>query len=85
MRDRVLPMGEVSTPLFTRQPGVDMQGNARSPWTDVLTITDAGRAVLRGELDFMSLQPPPRWVGGVEVTATSPPWRWDEGRRAPVR
>jgi hypothetical protein len=84
MRDRVLPMGEVSTPLFARQPGVDMQGNARPPWTDMLTITDAGRAVLRGELDFMSLRPPPRWVGGVAIGSMPPVWRWDERQRAPL-
>jgi len=82
MRDRVLPMGEVSTPLFTRQAGVDQDGNARPPWTDLLTITAAGRAVLRGELDFMSLQPAPRWVGGVELSSTRPLWRWDERRLA---
>jgi hypothetical protein len=83
MRDRVLPMGVVATPLFTRQPGVDLNGNARPPWTDVLTITDAGRAVLRGELDFMALAPPSRWVGGVVIEAGHPDWRWDEGRREP--
>jgi hypothetical protein len=83
MRDRVLPMGAVATPLFTRQAGVDLDGNARPPWTDVLTITEAGRAVLRGELDFMSLLPSARWVGGVQVGAGHPDWRWDEQRREP--
>jgi len=48
-----------------------------------LTITDAGRAVLRGRRDLMSLQPQPCWVGGVQVTAST--WRWDERHRDAVR
>lgn len=84
MLDRILPMGGVSQPLFTREPGVDLDGRVRPPWTDVLTITDAGRAVLRGELDFHSLHPPPRWVGGVPIGATHPDWRWDEAHQQAV-
>jgi hypothetical protein len=80
-RDRVLPMGELATPLFTRQPGVDQDGSARPPWTDVLTITAAGRAVQCAELDYLSLHPPPRWVGGVHSGAGGRDWRWDEDRR----
>jgi hypothetical protein len=77
MRDRVLPMAEVDPPLFTRQPGVDREGRARPPWTDVLTLTHAGRAVLQGERDFMTLGPPARWVGGVAIAPGQPDWRWD--------
>jgi hypothetical protein len=84
MRDRVWPMGEVREPLFTREPGVDLDGRVRPPWTDVLTITDAGRAVLRGELDFLSLQPPLRWVGGVQIGVSCPDWRWDETHQQPL-
>jgi hypothetical protein len=78
VRDRVLDMERAREPVFTRQPGVDRSGQARPPWTDVLTITATGRAVLRGEVDFQSLEPPPRWVGGVEIGAKLPDWRWDE-------
>ena len=85
MRDRVLGMEGASAAVFTREPGLDGEGRARPPWTDVLTITDLGRAVLRGEADFRSLMPPPRWVGGVEVRAGNPDWRWDESRRDAVR
>jgi len=81
LRDRVLPMGEVENPLFTRQPGVDREGRTRPPWTDVLHLTDRGLAVLRDEADFMAQQPPSRWVGGVEVAAGQPDWRWDEPKR----
>ncbi len=78
VRDRILDMEETSERLFTRSPGRDSEGKARSPWTDVFAVTDLGRAVLRGEVDFRSLNPPPRWVGGVEVTSSNVDWRWDE-------
>lgn len=48
-------------------------------WPDeLLTITDLGRTVLAGEVDWLSLSPPERWLGGVHVSAASPCWRWDE-------
>lgn len=50
-----------------------------------LTITDLGRAVLCGTTDFMSLHPPGRFLGGVEVSASAPRWRWDEREQAVVR
>ena len=48
-------------------------------------ITELGRAVLRGEVDFRSLNPPPRWVGGVEIAAGNVDWRWDDKLRDAVR
>lgn len=78
MRDRVLGMEGARSPVFTRSPGVDREGKARPPWTDVLAITDLGRAVLRGEEDFRTLNPPPRWVGGAEIASGHMDWRWDE-------
>ncbi|MET0291179.1 MAG: hypothetical protein ABW136_02370 [Steroidobacteraceae bacterium] len=69
VRDRVLAME--STRVFTRQVG-----GHRSPWTDVLTITDLGREVLAGAVDFRSLDPPSRWVGGVHV-GDDTDWRWN--------
>lgn len=84
LRDRVLEMELARERVFTREPGVDRNGRSRSPWTDVLTITDLGRAVIRGEVDFRSLDPPPRWVGGVEVGGGRANWRWDERLRDAV-
>lgn len=80
VRDRVLSMERARRRVFTRQPGVDREGRARPPWTDVLTLTDLGRAVLAAEVDFRSLAPPPRWVGGVSVSNDAPDWRWDDSR-----
>jgi len=78
VRDRILDMEGASERVFTRSPGRDREGKARAPWTDVFAITDLGRAVLRGEVDFRSLNPPARWVGGVEVASSNVDWRWDE-------
>ena len=85
VRDRLLSMELARERVFTRQPGVDREGRARPPWTDVLTLTDLGRAVLAGEVDFQSLAPPPRWVGGVRISQEDPDWRWDESRHDAVR
>jgi len=77
VRDRVLAMEQAREPLIERSPGTDRSGSSRPPWTDRLTITAAGRAVLDGAVDYMSLAPPSRWVGGVEVGGNNPDWRWD--------
>jgi hypothetical protein len=76
--DRVLEMEGASARVYERRAGVDRNGEMRTPWTDVLKVTDLGRAVLNAEMDFMSLQPPARWVGGVRIAAGQPDWRWDE-------
>jgi hypothetical protein len=74
-------MERASAPVFTRRPGLDRNGQARPPWTDVLAITELGRAVLKAEVDFRSLEPAARWVGGAEIGAGNPDWRWDERLR----
>jgi hypothetical protein len=50
-----------------------------------LAITETGREVLRGARDFLALDPPARWVGGVEIRPRAPAWRWDEASRGAVR
>ena len=49
-----------------------------------LTITELGRAVLSGEVDWLSLRPPARWLGGVLIPGAAPCWRWDDGTGAVV-
>jgi hypothetical protein len=49
-----------------------------------LTLTDAGRTVLRGARDWHTLGPRPRWVGGVHVVPGRPGWRWNEAQGEPV-
>jgi hypothetical protein len=85
VRDRVLDLQLARERVFTRDAGVDREGHARSPWTDVLTITALGRAVLRGEVDFQRLEPPLRFVGGVDIGPGRRGWRWSSRTRSAVR
>ena len=50
-----------------------------------VAVTELGRAVLRGERDWLALRPPSRWVGGVQIQPGTAVWRWDEARRDAVR
>jgi hypothetical protein len=84
VHDRVLDMEGASARVFERRSGVGPDGKSRPPWTDILSITELGRAVLKGDVDFMSLTPPSRWVGGVQVGAGMPDWRWNDGVRDAV-
>ena len=67
-------MRAATKPMFTGT----FKGEQRQWLDELLTITDLGRAVLAGEVDWLSLSPPERWLGGVRVSAASPCWRWDE-------
>jgi hypothetical protein len=78
VRDRVLNMEGASARVFERRTGVGPDGKPQSPWTDLLSITELGRAVLKGNADFMSLKPPSRWVGGVQIGVGMPDWRWND-------
>jgi hypothetical protein len=49
-----------------------------------VSITDLGRAVLRGDRDWLSFHPPSRWLGGVHIQPGLPCWRWNESKRDAV-
>lgn len=51
-----------------------------------LTLTGRGQAVLAGSDDWADADYPVRWLGGVEMTPETVPWRWDRGdsRLVPV-
>jgi hypothetical protein len=55
------------------------------PFRDRLSITDVGRVVVRGATDWLSLEPPPRWVGGVRIDGRGATWRWDQSQLDVVR
>lgn len=42
-----------------------------------ISLTPIGRNVLAGKIDFLSLNPPERWIGGVCIRPGQPNWRWD--------
>ena len=54
-------------------------------WPDrVLSLTPVGERLLAGTLDWMSLDPPERWLGGVRIAPGAPASRWDETRGTPM-
>ncbi len=74
-------MRRVAEPLITGR-----FENGESRWAfERLSITPLGRAVLAGEVDFLSLRPPSRWLGGACIDGSTPGWRWDEAARSVVR
>ena len=64
-------MALTNPPVLTIEP-------AEKPFRRVATITETGRRVLFGEIDYLSLAPAERWVGGVRIAAGHAPWRFDE-------
>ncbi len=72
-------MGHAHPPVYERSAT-----DPERPFSDRLTITPIGRAVLEGRTDWLSLRPPVRWLGGVRIDPSTPTWRWDETRREVV-
>lgn len=50
-----------------------------------LKLTPLGREVLSARRDWQTLNPAPRWLGGVQIAPSGKGWRWDEGQRTLVR
>ncbi|MBO6560317.1 MAG: DUF1835 domain-containing protein [Nisaea sp.] len=60
--------------------------SAGQPWPKrVFSLRDAGRRVLAGEEDYVSIQRGVRWVGGVEIRPGRSAWRWDEEKGEVLR
>jgi hypothetical protein len=73
-------MKRIDQPVFTAA-----SDDGDQPWyRERLTITDLGRAVLSGTVDFLSLHPPDRFLGGVPIGVAGPDWRWDDRTGAMV-
>ncbi len=51
-----------------------------NPQKSLLALTPAAENVLRGEVDFVSVNEPDYWLGGVHLTRDNV-WRWDESKR----
>lgn len=49
-----------------------------------LALTPTGEALLDARLDWLSLDPRPRWIGGVCARPGSPVWRWSPSESRPV-
>lgn len=63
-------MEQADKPVFVREHN----GSMRS---DFIVITQLGRQVLDGSINWLTLQPPPRWIGGVCIKASQRNWHWD--------
>ena len=50
-------------------------------WSRRVQLTDAGRAALAGDLDWVRHAGIDRWLGGVHLRGHGPVWRWDEATR----
>jgi hypothetical protein len=48
-------------------------------WQQRLRLTERGLAVLDGHADWLALGGIRRWLGGVQLSGSSP-WRWDDDR-----
>lgn len=64
------------------QPSVLTIGPGDKPFPRGASITQIGQQVVSGRVDYLSLKPPERWVGGV---AADGQWRWDDASGGIVR
>ncbi len=72
-------LGKAPTPLLTLEASKKgVSASQEDFWKHTVQITDAGRAVLKGEEDMVRLNGIDRWLGGVYLTGKEVPWRWDE-------
>lgn len=51
-----------------------------TPQKSLLALTPAAENVLRGDVDFVEVNDPDYWLGGVHLTRDNV-WRWDETKR----
>ena len=72
-------LSRTSPPLLTQHVNAE---SAHEWFRTTVTITSAGRAVLRGDQDRISLcGVEERWHGGVHLRDNATVWRWDDARR----
>ncbi|HTQ99059.1 MAG TPA: hypothetical protein VMH83_03675, partial [Candidatus Acidoferrum sp.] len=65
-------MERARDPVFIREHNGGMR-------LDFIEITELGKRVLAGNVNWLTLQPPPRWIGGVCIVPGQPNWHWDAG------
>lgn len=66
-------MGQTKIPLLTKIE--ETSGPDWPQWH--FNPTDVGRQVYQKEVDYLSLSPPIRWVGGIKIDPGKPKnWRW---------
>lgn len=68
------------------QSPIEVEADSRQqPWPDrKIILTQIGKDLLSGHADLQRLGAVSRWVGGVEISETSPDWRWHLDEKRPV-
>ena len=79
--DTAKGLSETVPPLLT----LELESGSSSPFGAVARATDAGRSVLGGEIDRVSLCGIHRWLGGVHLQGRQHVWRWDDAAGHMVR
>jgi hypothetical protein len=67
-------------PLVARPDGVPLHSimvDGSAFWLQQVQLTEAGKAVVRGEADHIDLNGIDKWLGGAQLTSHRH-WRWDE-------
>ena len=72
--DTAKGLSETVPPLLT----LELERGSSSPFRAVASATDAGRSVLEGRVDRVSLCGIDRWLGGVHLQGRHRVWRWDD-------
>lgn len=70
-------MEQVQPPVLQRE----QHGGMRH---DNIVLTDAGHALLSQQHRWFTLNPPPRWVGGVCIKPGQRNWHWNADAQQPV-
>jgi hypothetical protein len=73
-------MGDVQFTACVRGLGplVELAGGELT--TEEIAITERGRDVTDGHVDWLSLTALDTWLGGVHLRPGAPLWRWDGAR-----
>ena len=66
-------LARLAVPLLTMT-------DENTPQKSILTLTPAAENVMRGEVDYVTVNEPDYWIGGVHLTRDNV-WRWDERKR----
>jgi hypothetical protein len=83
---RLTTLAEGPTPLVAQLDGAPFLAPAEYPPADDflaqrLTLTDAGRAALADELDWIEVHSADSWRGGVHLRSPDAVWRWEAATR----
>lgn len=83
----LMRVAKVPRPLLQSSRGVDAGSLDPDKIRNTsFQITEAGRAVLNGEADFVEMNGIDLWLGGVHLNQAGNVWRWDEqGRKLIIR